>query len=85
MGGAVTRVTLQEGKSEPFTEVASDHRGSLGKNCEAELVTLLCGARLGVVEVVVLGGGAATAWANPIPGMALRTFGKQPSISKPTI
>lgn len=44
-------MTLQEGKSEPFTEVASDHRRSLGKNCEAELVTLLCGARLGVVEV----------------------------------
>lgn len=79
-------MTLQEGKSEPFTEVASDHRGSLGKNCEAELVTLLCGARLGVVEVVVGGwGGAATAWANPIPGMALRTFSKQPSVSKPTI
>lgn len=51
-------MTLQEGKSEPFTEVASDHRRSLGKNCEAELVTLLCGARLGVVEVWGGGGGS---------------------------
>lgn len=45
----------QEERNETFAEVATHHRRSLGKNCDTELLALLCGASGGSAEA---GGGS---------------------------